>query len=81
MYIDMRFLFFHTLAIGMRFCLFVYCIHTHTLGGVEWEPPPRGPHWDLRSYIIDYSIYFCVSQKLIHVAGRCKVFPTYNNIK
>ena len=19
----------------------------HTLGGVGWEPPPRGPHWDL----------------------------------
>ena len=23
------------------------CVCIHTLGGVGWEPPPRGPHWDL----------------------------------
>ena len=22
-------------------------LYTHTLGGVDWEPPPRGPYWDL----------------------------------
>ena len=24
-----------------------FSIYTHTLGGVDWERPPRGPHWDL----------------------------------
>ena len=29
------------LALGIPF------LCTHTLGGVGWELPPRGPHWDL----------------------------------
>ena len=29
------------LVVGMLF------LCTHTLGGVGWEPPPRGQHWDL----------------------------------
>ena len=24
-----------------------FSLYTHTLGGVDWAPPPRGPHWDL----------------------------------
>ena len=29
------------LALGMPF------LCTHAIGGVGWELPPRGPHWDL----------------------------------
>ena len=40
--------------------LIVMLLCTHTLGGVGWEPPPRGPRWDLPATAR---------------AGRCKVFP------
>ena len=31
--------------------------HTHTLGGVGWEPPPRGPHWDLIPITVETLAY------------------------
>ena len=60
------------------------CVCIHTLGGVGWEPPPRGPHWDLLANLtkiiitfINYCNIIFILTKTPHskVASRCKVFP------
>ena len=66
------------------------CVCIHTLGGVGWEPPTRGPHWDLLAnltkiittlLVFHFKINYCniifILTKTPHikVASRCKVFP------
>ena len=36
----------------------LFFLFIHTLGGVGWEPPPRGPHWDLLAIAMDVTFAY-----------------------
>ena len=54
----------------------LFCIHT--LGGVGWEPPPRGPHWDLLAIALDFTFTTHRHSIILYIASRCEAFPIIN---